>query len=119
MLIPVGPWLTINSGHPIRLTSLLSDPTARLTGHALVIQQCPGNTGILYLFSTSNGDISGVVTGTSGMISAPSYNTNGVAVTLPHLVFSVPGTGDSENAADYWIDGSHTGDKVAVSRLMW
>jgi hypothetical protein len=119
MLIPISPWLTINAGHPVRATSLLTDPTAAIVSHALVFQQCPGNTGVLYVFTVADGDKTGTLTGTSGMISAVSYNTDGVAIILPHLVFSIPGTGDCENAANYWVDGSHTGDKVAVSRLVW
>ncbi len=117
MLIPVSPWITLTPGTPVRATSLCSDPEAHLTGHALVFQQCPGNTGLLYVFNRSDGDKTGVLTGTSVIIPAPTYNNDGVAIILPHAVFSIPGTGDAEDASQYWVDGSESG-KVAVSLLV-
>lgn len=118
MLEPVSPWVTVTPGTPVRATALRADPEERLTAHAIVFQQVPGNTGVLYVFNSATGDKTGVTSGTAAMIPAPSYNDAGQAVVLPHLVFSIPGTGDAEDVSQYWVDGAVEGDKVAVSLLI-
>ena len=119
---PVGPWITLTvPGSPIRAT------TGRLDGlavgvdypcHALMFQQVPGNTGIIYIFDASNGATDGSL-GTCGMIAAPTVNVGGTAIILPHAAICIPSGGNALNAASYWVYGTVNGDKVAISRIVW
>jgi hypothetical protein len=119
MLEAISPWVPLTPGTPIRATALCADPTESIEGHALVFQQCPGNTGVIFIFDRSDGDRTGAATGTAVMIPAPTYNDDGEPIILPHATFSMPGTGNAEDASKYYMDGSKAGDKVAVSKLLW
>ena len=119
MLQPVSPWIEITTaGAPVRATALRTNPAERLEAHAIVFQQCPGNTGALYVFNSSSGDQTGASTGTAAIIPAPTYNDDGKPITLPHLVFSIPGTANAENVASYWVDAQVAGNKVSISILV-
>jgi hypothetical protein len=121
MWIPVGPWVSLTPGVPVRATSTRTDGLAVdaiLEAHAVLFQQCPGNLGMIYVFNSATGDKNGITTGTCGMIATPTYNNNGYAIILPHASVGIPGTANALNAASYWIDCDHAGDKCAVSYVL-
>jgi hypothetical protein len=122
MWVPICPWITLTvPGSPIRATYGRFDGLAEGANfkcHALLIQQCPGNTGLIYIFDKATGATDGSV-GTCGIIPAPSYNIAGTAIILPHAAVSIPSALDAINAAGYWVYGTHNGDKVAVSCILW
>ena len=115
MLEPISAWVPFTPGTPVRLTSQLANPAARLEAHAILIQQCPGNTKPIYVYNRPDGLVDGSL-GSSVIIPAPTYNDSGDPIILPHAVFSIPGTGNAEDVSHYWADSEAAG-YVAVSVL--
>lgn len=121
-----GPYVAVTvAGTPVRVTSSQTDPTRRLVCHTLFVQQHAANTGKIYLMSTYNPDGNidasalNKTTGNGVLATLPAPTlSNGVAIILPWVAYTIPYAPGGGNAADYYIDADNSGDKATVSVIV-
>jgi hypothetical protein len=96
---------------PVRLTSGLPDPTARVPCQTITVQQIPGNAGYLYLCERSTASYSTYV-GILLILAPPA--TGQQPVTASH---SVPNAQDGLNVASLYLSSSADGEGGLCSYL--
>lgn len=97
-------------GTPVRATTNLADPTARLAAQAITFQALPGNAGIVYVGLTGMVVSSGVQC--LGQIPKPENATSGPFATL---TIQTTGAPNGLDASMFYLDSGSDNDGVIVS----
>ena len=107
MIASLGKIVVTASGTPVRATSNLSDPTARIGAQSIRFTVVPANTGLIYI-GLSNMNISTGV-GVLDVLPVPASATSGPFASTDLAQVVIPA---GLNPADIYIDTSHSGDGV-------
>jgi len=107
MFVPLGKIVVVSGGTPVRITSNLSDPSAVLKVHSLVIQWVSSNSDDMYV-SLSSVDNRATLSECLGILnsSTPVWGAG--------IAYEVNGI----NAADLYLDAASDGDAAIVSAVV-
>lgn len=103
-------YVTTTPGQPVRVTNNQTNPSLRMTCHAIFFQQVRTNTGFILVGRSALNEGTGV--DLNAVLPVPTNNS------LPNATVGIPDAMNAMNAAEYYVDFTQSGDKCLVSILI-